>query len=84
MIDRPCLSQSMGLDTRASQRWLGHRSITSTAVYTALAPNRFKDIVMRNIRIKRGARLRPSCAIGPGFESMLRTAPLSKPFSAAC
>jgi site-specific recombinase XerD len=23
--------------------WLGHRSITSTAVYTALAPNRFKD-----------------------------------------
>jgi site-specific recombinase XerD len=22
---------------------LGHRSITSTAVYTALAPNRFKD-----------------------------------------
>jgi hypothetical protein len=23
--------------------WLGHRSITSTAVYTALALNRFKD-----------------------------------------
>jgi hypothetical protein len=23
--------------------WLGHRSITSAAVYTALAPNRFKD-----------------------------------------
>jgi hypothetical protein len=23
--------------------WLGHRSITSTAVYTALAPNRFRD-----------------------------------------
>jgi hypothetical protein len=23
--------------------WLGHRSITSTAVYTAQAPNRFKD-----------------------------------------
>jgi hypothetical protein len=23
--------------------WLGHRSITSTAVYTALAPNRLKD-----------------------------------------
>jgi hypothetical protein len=22
---------------------VGHRSITSTAVYTALAPNRFKD-----------------------------------------
>jgi hypothetical protein len=28
---------------RAIQGWLGHRSITSTAVYTALAPNRFKD-----------------------------------------
>jgi hypothetical protein len=23
--------------------WFGHRSITSPAVYTALAPNRFKD-----------------------------------------
>ncbi len=32
-----------GHDTRAIQAWLGHRSITSTAVYTALAPNRFKD-----------------------------------------
>jgi site-specific recombinase XerD len=30
-------------DTRAIQGWLGHRSITSTAVYTARAPNRFKD-----------------------------------------
>jgi site-specific recombinase XerD len=30
-------------DTRAIQAWLGHRSITSTAIYTALAPNRFKD-----------------------------------------
>jgi integrase len=30
-----------GHDTRAIQGWLGHRSITSTAVYTALAPNRF-------------------------------------------
>jgi site-specific recombinase XerD len=29
---------------RAIQGWLGHRSITSTAVYTALAPNRFKDV----------------------------------------
>jgi Phage integrase family len=28
-----------GHDTRAIQGWLGHRSITSTAVYTALAPN---------------------------------------------
>jgi integrase len=32
-----------GHDTRAIQGWLGHRSITSTAVYTALAPTRFKD-----------------------------------------
>jgi site-specific recombinase XerD len=32
-----------GHDTRAIQGWLGHRSITSTAVYTALAPNRLKD-----------------------------------------
>jgi site-specific recombinase XerD len=32
-----------GHDTRAIQGWLGHRSITSTAVYTALAPNRFKE-----------------------------------------
>jgi integrase len=32
-----------GHDTRAIQAWLGHRSITSTAVCTALAPNRFKD-----------------------------------------
>jgi site-specific recombinase XerD len=33
-----------GHDPRAIQGWLGHRSITSTAVYTALAPNRFKDV----------------------------------------
>jgi site-specific recombinase XerD len=32
-----------GHDTRAIQGWLGHRSITSTAVYTALAPNRYED-----------------------------------------
>jgi site-specific recombinase XerD len=32
-----------GHDTRAIQGWLGHRSIASTAVYTPLAPNRFKD-----------------------------------------
>jgi site-specific recombinase XerD len=32
-----------GHDTRAIQGWLGHQWITSTAVYTALAPNRFKD-----------------------------------------
>jgi site-specific recombinase XerD len=30
-------------DTWAIQGWLGHRSIISTAVYTALAPSRFKD-----------------------------------------
>ena len=35
--------RQQGHDTRAIQGWLGHRSITSTAVYTALAPNRFKD-----------------------------------------
>jgi Phage integrase family len=34
---------NQGHDTRAIQAWLGHRSITSTAIYTALAPNRFKD-----------------------------------------
>jgi site-specific recombinase XerD len=32
-----------GHDTRAIQARIGHRSITSTAIYTALAPNRFKD-----------------------------------------
>jgi site-specific recombinase XerD len=32
-----------GHDTRAIQAWLGLRSITSTAIYTALAPNRFKE-----------------------------------------
>jgi type 1 fimbriae regulatory protein FimB/type 1 fimbriae regulatory protein FimE len=32
-----------GHDTRAIQGWLGHSAITSTAVYTALAPNRFRD-----------------------------------------
>jgi site-specific recombinase XerD len=32
-----------GHDTRAIQGWLGRRSITSTAVYTALAPTRSKD-----------------------------------------
>jgi type 1 fimbriae regulatory protein FimB len=32
-----------GRDTRAIQGCLGHRSITSTAVYTAPAPNRFNN-----------------------------------------
>jgi type 1 fimbriae regulatory protein FimB/type 1 fimbriae regulatory protein FimE len=30
-------------DTRAIQAYLGHRSIMSTARYTALTPNRFKN-----------------------------------------
>jgi site-specific recombinase XerD len=38
-----CALANKGHDTRALQGWLGHRSITSTAVYTALVPNRFKD-----------------------------------------
>jgi integrase len=32
-----------GHDARAIQGWLGHRSIVSSAIYMALAPNRFKD-----------------------------------------
>ena len=32
-----------GRDTRSIQHYLGHRSIASTARYTALAPDRFKD-----------------------------------------
>jgi hypothetical protein len=32
-----------GHDTWAIQGWLGYRSITSTAIYAALAPNQFKD-----------------------------------------
>ena len=32
-----------GRDTRSIQHYLGHRSIVSTARYTALAPDRFKD-----------------------------------------
>jgi site-specific recombinase XerD len=32
-----CALANKGHDTRAIQGWLGHRSITSTAVYTALA-----------------------------------------------
>jgi len=31
-----------GQDTRAIQHYLGHKSITSTVRYTALAPDRFK------------------------------------------
>jgi site-specific recombinase XerD len=36
-----------GHDTQAIQGWPQRRSITSTAVYTALAPNRFKDLWRR-------------------------------------
>jgi hypothetical protein len=32
-----------GLGSAARHQPTGHRSITSTAIYTALAPNRFKD-----------------------------------------
>jgi site-specific recombinase XerD len=38
-------------DTRAIQGWLGHRSITSTA-YTALAPNRFKEVDFRAVEVR--------------------------------
>jgi type 1 fimbriae regulatory protein FimB/type 1 fimbriae regulatory protein FimE len=34
---------TVGHDTRAIQGWLGHRAISSTVVYTALSPERFKD-----------------------------------------
>jgi integrase len=33
-----------GTDTRTLQGYLGHRSISSTVIYTELAPNRFKNI----------------------------------------
>jgi hypothetical protein len=36
-------ARQQGHDTRAIQGWLGHQSITSTAIYAALAPNWFKD-----------------------------------------
>jgi Phage integrase family len=40
---RHACGYALANDTRAIQGWLGHRSITSTVVYTALASNRFKD-----------------------------------------
>jgi site-specific recombinase XerC len=43
LLDVLAALANKGHDTRAIQGWLSHRSITSTAVYTALAPNRFKD-----------------------------------------
>jgi site-specific recombinase XerD len=42
-VSRGYALANKGQDMRAIQAWLGHRSITSTAIYTALAPNRFKD-----------------------------------------
>src|SRR6516225_991527 len=33
-----------GVDTRTLQAYLGHKSITSTVIYTELAPGRFKNI----------------------------------------
>jgi site-specific recombinase XerD len=39
-----CALANEGHDTRAIQAWLDHRSITGTAICTALAPNRFKDL----------------------------------------
>jgi hypothetical protein len=36
-----------GIDTRAIQDWLGHRSITHTTRYTELSPVRFKDFLKR-------------------------------------
>ena len=38
---------SRGVDTRTLQGYLGHRSIQSTAHYSALAPGRFKNIWAR-------------------------------------
>jgi type 1 fimbriae regulatory protein FimB/type 1 fimbriae regulatory protein FimE len=32
-----------GQDTRAIQRYLGHRNIQNTTRYTELVPDRFKD-----------------------------------------
>jgi hypothetical protein len=42
MLRDTCSFRQQGHHT-AIQGWLGHRSITCTAVYTALAPNRFRD-----------------------------------------
>jgi integrase len=59
-----------GHDTRAIQGWLGHRSITSTAVYTALVPNRFRDfwrdLVVRFNQFRLTARKARLLASEPG------------------
>ncbi len=52
-----------GHDTRAIQGWLGHLSITSTAVYTALAPNRFRTSGATEIAKALGIG-RASCCCG--------------------
>jgi hypothetical protein len=59
-----------GHDTRAIQGWLGHRSITSTAVYTALAPNRFKNFWRDRGRINwnKGLRRLGACQIRRGCD----------------
>ncbi|WP_425116015.1 tyrosine-type recombinase/integrase [Bradyrhizobium sp.] len=40
---RPYALANKGVDTRAIQDWLGHRSIAHTTRYTELSPVRFKD-----------------------------------------
>jgi hypothetical protein len=45
MADSSTAMAAQGHDTRAILGWLGNRSITGTAVYTALAPKRFKDFL---------------------------------------
>jgi site-specific recombinase XerC len=32
-----------GHDTRSLQHWLGHKNISNTTIYTAMASDRFKD-----------------------------------------
>jgi site-specific recombinase XerD len=34
-----------GARHRAIQAWLGHKAITGTPIYTALAPNRFQGLL---------------------------------------
>jgi hypothetical protein len=55
-----------GHNTRTIRGWLGYRSITSTAVYTALAPNRFKDCDEKPV-------------VPPGFQVSLFAAGLERP-----
>jgi hypothetical protein len=41
--ERTSTASLIALQLRASGAWLGRRSITGNDVFTALAPNRFKD-----------------------------------------